>query len=235
VTSPNDPAHKPGSSVPHAAASSARVALGVADASDLEVGAQASMPGAEPPPLTRAELEAVRRRDPAALAKFFERHFDRIHGLISRLTGDRATAEDVTQEVFLKVHRAAHQIDPARDPTPWLTTIAYNACRDLWRSGAYRLSRRSDSIEDESGRTIELTHDHHDPERDLIAAERRRLVMEAIDRLPEALRTAVFLHDYQGLSHQEIATMTGLNHAAARKRYSRALAALGKALKETMR
>src|SRR5207247_827640 len=118
---------------------------------------------------------------------------------------------------------------------PWLTTIAYNACRDLWRSGAHRLARRSDSIDVETHHAAELTRGGNDPERDLLAAERRELVLAAIDRLPESLRTAVFLYDYQGLSHQEIAEMTGVNHAAARKRYSRALAALGKLLKEKLR
>ncbi len=53
----------------------------------------------------------------------------------------------------------------------------------------------------------------------------------ALAELPEPLRTPVVLHDYQGLSHQEIAEVLGIEHAAARKRYSRALTALGERLK----
>ena len=139
----------------------------------------------------------------------------------------------MTQEVFLKVHRAAPQLDPSRDPAPWLSTIAYNACRDLWRSGAYRMRRRSASIEQDPGVTMRLSH-ADDPERDLLRAERQRLVREAIARLPEPLRVAVLLYDYEGLDHQEIAQVLKLNHAAARKRYSRALAALGQMLRETL-
>jgi RNA polymerase sigma-70 factor (ECF subfamily) len=179
-------------------------------------------------------LEGVRARDPAALAAFFERHFDRIYGLVYRLLGERTAAEDVTQEVFLKVYRAAHQIDATRDPGPWLTTIAYNACRDRWRSGAYRLARRSESIEADPALVHRLENPGNDPEAELLAGERARLVREAIEQLPEPLRVAVLLYEYQGLSHQEVSELTGLNHAAARKRYSRALAELGKILGKTL-
>ena len=135
---------------------------------------------------------------------------------------------------ILKVHRAAHQLDPSRDPGPWLTTIAYNVCRDLWRSGSYRLSRRSGSIEGDPAISARLAGGASDPERDALANERRQLVLGAIARLPEPLRAAVLLYEYEGLSHQEIAEITGIHHAAARKRYSRALAALGKMLAEAL-
>jgi len=182
-----------------------------------------------------AELERVRLRDPEALAAFFERYFDRVYGLVYRLLGDRTLAEDMAQEVFLKVHRAAHRIDPMRDPTPWLMTIAHNACRDLWRSNAWKLTRRSASLQGDSPLAETLSRGTNDPERDLLATEDERLVQEALLKLPEPLRIAILMHDYQGLGHDEIAALTGVNHAAARKRYSRALAALARLLKEALR
>jgi len=178
-------------------------------------------------------LERVRRRDPAALTAFFEAYFDRVFGLVYRLLGDRAMTEDVTQEVFYKAYRAADRLDPERDPMPWLVTIAHNACRDLWRSSAYRMGRRSASIDGQPGIELALPA-RGNPEHDALAAERERLVQAAILELPEALRTPLLLHDYQGMSHEEIATALGIQHAAARKRYSRALAALGARLRETM-
>src|SRR5436190_20316309 len=159
--------------------------------------------GGRPAPPSREELERVRARDPEALGAFFERYFDRVYGLVFHLLGERAAAEDMTQEVFLKVHRAAVQLDPARDPAPWLSTIAYNTCRDLWRSGAYRMSRRSASVEQDAAVAMRLAHGD-DPERALLGAERERLVREAIADLPEPLRVVVLLYDYQGLNHQEI-------------------------------
>ena len=180
------------------------------------------------------DLERVRMRDPEALAAFFERYFDRVYGLVYRLLGDRTLAEDMTQEVFLKVHRAAHQIDPSRDPMPWLMTIAHNACRDLWRSSAWKLTRKSASLDGDSPLADSLSRGTNDPERDLLATESERLVREALLQLPEPLRVAIVLHDYQGLGHDEIAAITGVNHAAARKRYSRALAALARLLKDSL-
>lgn len=181
-------------------------------------------------PLTRDELERLRTRDPDALGRFFERYVGHVYGLVHRLLGDREAAEDVTQEVFLKVYRAAAQMDPGRDPTPWVTAIACNACRDVWRSGAYRMRRRSDSIEDDPGAAARLVGVAGDPERDALASERERIVQDALGRLPAPLREAVVLHDWQGLDHREIAELLGIGHAAARKRYSRALAALGRLL-----
>lgn len=183
------------------------------------------------PRLDTQVLEGVRRRDPAALAAFFDRYVDQVYGLAYRLLGERAAAEDMTQDVFLKVHRAAHQLDPTRDSTPWVVAITYNACRDLWRSRAHRAGRRTASLDDEELALESRLPAHGDePEKDLLRGERERLVQEAIVKLPEPLRTAIVLHDYQGLSHQEIADLIGVNHAAARKRYSRALAALGRLL-----
>ncbi len=177
-------------------------------------------------------LERVRAREPEALAAFFERYFDTIFSLVYRLLGDRTDAEDLTQEIFLKVHRAAHQLDASRDPGPWLTSIAYNACRDLWRSGAYRMGRRSSSFDADPTLASVLTRGGNDPEHDLLANERSRQVLDAIAQLPEPLRVAVVLHEYHGLSHPEIAELMGIHHAAARKRYSRGLAELGKLLRK---
>jgi RNA polymerase sigma-70 factor (ECF subfamily) len=179
-------------------------------------------------------LERVRLRDPEALGVFFEHYFDRVFGLTLRLLGDRSAAEDVTQDVFFKVHRAAHQLDPARDPGPWITAITYNTCRDVWRSGAYRMGRKSDSVDAEPGLDAKLPRAAGDPERDVLTAERERLVQQALAELPQTLRECIVLHDYQGLGHQEIAELLGIGHAAARKRHSRALATLGRRLRSVL-
>lgn len=179
--------------------------------------------------LDRATLEAVRVRDPAALGRLFDACFPRVFSLVHRLLGDRTLAEDAAAEVFLKVYRAAHTLDPGRDPSPWLSTIATNVCRDLWRSSAYRMSRRAASVHDEVV-ADRLSSGTDEPERDLLVREREEMVRSALVALPDPLRVAIVLHDYEGLSHQEVADATGIEHAAARKRYSRALAALGKLL-----
>jgi len=192
--------------------------------------------GAAPPalPAERAAdtalIERVRRREPEALGQFYDLYLDLVFGLAWRLLGDRTLAEDVAAEVFLKVHRAADRLDPARDPAPWLTTITTNACRDLWRSGAYRMSRRAADVNDPVAAAT-LSSGRNDPEADLLMGERERAVQAALLELPEPLRAAIVLHDYQGLDHRQVAVVLHIAHDAARKRYSRALAALEQKLR----
>lgn len=184
---------------------------------------------------TPAELERVRARDPMALEAFFDRYFDRIFALAYRLTGDRASAEDAAQDVFLKVHRALDRLDPGRDPYPWLVTIATNVCRDLWRSGAYRMGRRAVPLQDEDGNVYELPSPGENPEAALLRREREQQVQHALAQLSGQLREAVVLHAYQGMGHDEIAEALGVKPAAQRKRYSRGLAALADILKDKMK
>jgi RNA polymerase sigma-70 factor (ECF subfamily) len=165
-----------------------------------------------------AMLEGVRRRDAAALERFFDAVFPYVYNLALRLTGHREAAEDVTQEVFLKVYRAADRIEPDRSPRPWLTTITYNAVRD----SARRTSARPEDATDPAvigdrqagGRT---------PDEELSRAEASELVERALRALDEHHRAVVILHEYCGISHADIATMMGASHDAVRKRYSRAL------------
>jgi len=184
--------------------------------------------------LDREVLEAVRRRDPEALSRFFEVYFMTVYGTAYRLLGNRDAAEDITQEVFYKVHRAAHQLDPERDPAAWLAGITTNACRDLWRSRAHRMGKESSSLDDNPVVAARLASPGPDPEQDADRGEREALVQAALQELPDPMREVVVLHDYQGLTHDEIASMTGATHAAIRKRYSRALDRLGEILKERL-
>lgn len=181
---------------------------------------------------TALDLEGVRRRDPKALEEFFEAFFDRVFRLVYRLLGDRTLAEDAAQEVFLKIHRGAHLLDPKRDPGPWVTAIATNVCRDFWRSGAYRMSHVAVPLDDTPGLKESLPSRGLNPEGEAIASERTRIVREAILMLREPLREVLILREYEGLEYEEIAAMTGLNEAAVRKRYSRALGEMGKFLKK---
>jgi RNA polymerase sigma-70 factor (ECF subfamily) len=182
----------------------------------------------EPPP--REELERVRDRDPEALGRFFDRYFDRIYGLAHRMLGDPNAAEDVSQEVFLKVHRAVDRLDVDRDPMPWLAAITANACRELWRGKHHKAAGRSVPLDDLADWERRHPVSGDSPERDLLSAERAAVVQGAIRELPEKLREVLVLHDWEGLSHQEIAERLDASYAAIRKRYSRALAALAKRL-----
>jgi len=186
------------------------------------------------PSWTKDQLEAVARREHEALSLFFSKTFDQIYGLAFRLLGERAAAEDAVQEVYLKIHRAADRIDPNRSPTPWILTITTNVCRDIFRSASHRMGKASVSLDEEPEFGASLVPDRKTPEEDLLGKEREELVQEAIQQLPGPLREVVLLHDYQGMGHQEIAEIVGASYAAVRKRYSRALSALGELLEDRL-
>ena len=166
-----------------------------------------------------------------ALGSFFDHHFDRIFAVARRFTGSTEAAQDITQDIFLKVRRHISRLDIENDPAPWLYTVTVNTCRDYRRSAWWRMSRQSVALDHDSD-TLELSSTAANPEQALVVAEEERRVQAAIRRLSPDLRMSVVLHDFEGLPHVQIARVTGTSHTAARKRHSRALRALADLLGE---
>ena len=181
-------------------------------------------------PPARDVLQHARSGDGEALGRFFDHYVDRLFAFIRRFVGSTEEAQDLTQEVFLKVRRGIGRLDIERDPAPWLFTIAINTCRDQRRSVAWRRSQRSVPLAPGTG-GLELPDEHANPERVFAAAEERRHLLDAIGALPADQFMSVVLHDFEGLPHERIAELAGIEHAAARKRHSRALRTLERALR----
>ncbi len=191
-------------------------------------------PNTDPPSslLAAADLEKVRARDPEALGRLFDAYFGRLYSLAYRLMGNEAAAQDIVQELFLRVHKAAHQLDVTRDPAPWLLTITTNLCREKWRSRQGRQDKATLSLDAKPEYTENVAAKVATPEQDAIEADHGRLLEEALDRLPEPMRLVVVLHDMQGLNHEEIAEVIDEAAPAVRKRYSRALVKLRELLQD---
>lgn len=187
------------------------------------------------PPPPREVLEGVRRRESTALSRFFDLYLGLVYGVAYRLAGDRETAEDITQDVFAKVHAAAGTLDAERDPAPWLVGITTNAFRDRWRSVGGRIQRSSISLDGDPGLRESLPGRGATPEDEYVARVREDRVQEAVARLPEGLREVVVLHAFLGWSHDRIGESLGASHAAVRKRYSRGLSALAALLEDLVR
>jgi RNA polymerase sigma-70 factor (ECF subfamily) len=168
--------------------------------------------------------EGLARREAPALARFFDVYFERVHAYLRRLVADEHLAEDLTQEVFLAAHRALASYDPARDPRPWLFTIATNKLRDHWRARAGPGAGALTSLDhEELSERVGAAQPEPDGLDRAVLAQR---VRAAIDALPGGLRATVLLRVYEGLSFEDIGRILERNEAAARKRYSRALSAL---------
>lgn len=178
-------------------------------------------------PPGREVLAKVRAREPQALKIFFDQYFERVFAFCFRMLGDRDLAEDVTQEVFFKSWRFADRLDISRDPIHWLLSIALHQCQDQRRSRGQRERASTVSLAD----LLEvLPSPKKVPEQNLVDSEIQDLVQRALLQIPPKSRAVIVLHDFQGLTHEEIGKVVKLSHSAARKRYSRAMLELGKVL-----
>ena len=187
------------------------------------------LPGEQPEWKQPDVLDGVRRRDAQALGRFFDAAFPFVYRLAFRMMGNREAAEDLTQEVFLKVHRAADQLLVDRDPAPWLATITYNACRDARRRAGARPEVTTDATTIGDVRAAQDT-----PEDAMVRRERERVIQQALLELDEPSRAVVLLHNYSGMNHDEIAVALGMSHAAVRKRYSRGLKRLARIVRSRL-
>ncbi|MCB9913855.1 MAG: RNA polymerase sigma factor [Planctomycetes bacterium] len=188
-----------------------------ASSRDLDAGLRALLPG----------------RDPAALRAFYDAWFERVYGYVRRMVRDDHLAEDLTQEVFLRLHQALPGYDPARPLGPWVFTIAANKVRDHWRSRARRVAEREVPVESEERGPL-ADEGAPRPDAALVSDETSRAVALAVEALPESMRSALVLRYYEGLSFAEIGAVLGRSEVAVRKRYSRALEALRDSLADEL-
>lgn len=178
----------------------------------------------QPHPDPLAFGKRLRAREPEALERFFDRYFDTIYGRVQKLVRDTQEAEDLTQDIFLKIHRSLPRFDPERPLEPWVHSIVLNRVRDHWR--ARRMVRDSDR--DDGVSSSPPVADP--PESELERKERHEELQQAVHRLPLDMRSVLLLRIYDGLDFSTVASLLELTPAAARKRYSRALKRLRESL-----
>jgi len=143
-----------------------------------------------------SDAELVRRclaGDPAAARDLVERFQQDVHGLCLRLLRHRHDAEDVTQEVFLRVFRSLRRFDAARPLKPWVLGITVNRCRT-----AIGLRTRRPELAD----YLHETADHR-PSDD--STELRSVIQAAVEQLRPDYRTVFVLYHEQGQSYEAIA------------------------------
>ncbi|MGA7796365.1 MAG: sigma-70 family RNA polymerase sigma factor [Candidatus Acidiferrales bacterium] len=143
-----------------------------------------------------------------------------------RMVRDRAVAEDLAQEVFLRVYRARQQYAPSAKFTTWMfriaTNLALNSVRDnRRRQMEISMDQTVDTGEDEQ-RAMEVPDRAPSVEQELVARSRAELIMKAIHSLPEKQRAAVLLHKYQELDYDEIARVLECSESALKSLLFRA-------------
>jgi len=159
---------------------------------------------------------AVRNGDLHQLGLLFERHHAALFDYLARMTGDRAAAEDLVQDVFIRVlkYRRSYREDSGRFET-WLYRIARNA-----RADYFRMRRPVEPLADEIADT---PHGEPSPAQ---ALERERDVerlRQALMRLRDDKRELIVLAKYRGMSHEQLAELLGIEVGAVKVRLHRAV------------
>lgn len=168
--------------------------------------------------------------DVEAMEPLMERHRRGIRGYLYRMVQDSAAAEDLTQEVFLRLYLARGRYEASARFTTWLYRIATNLALNWVRD--HRHDRRNMTVERAPQswviqRALTVTVN---PERMVLREERRRRVREAVEVLPQRQRAVVLMHKYSELRYEEIAEVLDISLSAVKALLNRAYGSLRSSL-----
>ncbi len=183
--------------------------------------------------LVNHDVQLVRRclaGEEAAWEEMVRQYSRRIYNLAYRFTGNRAAAEDLTQEVFLRLYRTLEQYDPREgDLSSWLMRVARNLIIDDYRRRARTPAQNGEDLAE---------HEYHlraDEREDPHALVERRELSEqihaALAKLSPELRACVILRDLEGLSYQEIAEALQIPEGTVKSRINRGRLELARVLR----
>ena len=178
--------------------------------------------------------------DSGAWAELVRTHHRRVYGLCYRFTGNPADAEDLTQDVFLKIYSNLASFDLTRGSLQvWITTMTRNLLVDNFRRT--RNQRATGSLDDgwESSDELSpidrLTSRSPSPHESAAQKELAKMVQNALARVSVELREAVILRDLQDLDYKEIAQVLGIPEGTVKSRISRGRAELARLLERNKR
>jgi RNA polymerase sigma-70 factor (ECF subfamily) len=164
----------------------------------------------------------------AAWETIVRQHWRKVFNVAYKFVGKHDEAEDLTQDIFLKIFKALHSFDRRANFQTWIISIARNLCIDHYRS--VRKERETIAREVDAADLTPASSDAS-PLLQLEQSDLRELLRRALDQLPEALKTAVVLRDLHELSYQEIADRLGLPEGTVKSRINRGRLELARQIK----
>lgn len=166
---------------------------------------------------------AYRDGNAGAFETLYGRHRARLYRFVLRSVKERGLAEELFQDVWMRVIEARERYFPSAKFTTWLYSIAHNRMVDHWRKKGLAL------VDLEN---VEVEGNTPGPDRQLEAKQGLQRFAKALEALPPAQREAFLLHEEAGMSVAEIAEATGAGQEAAKSRLRYALAKLKAAVDE---
>ena len=181
--------------------------------------------------MTRSDVQLmldVKAGDQQSFELLLQRYRMPLVNFLYRMVRSREQAEDLAQEVFLRVYRAREDYEPSAKFTTWLfriaTNLALNSLRDH-RHQKLEISMDAPIVadaEDGDERPMEVADEHPDIEQHLVEEARKKMIRHAIEKLPEKQRAAVLLHKYQELDYSEISKILRCSESALKSLLFRA-------------
>ena len=176
--------------------------------------------------MARTDVELmldVKAGDDSSFDFLLQKYRSPLVNFLHRMVRDTATAEDLAQEVFLRVYRARKQYTPSAKFTTWLFRIATNLALNSVRDNRYaKLAVPLDAAADEDAAPMELPAPVMRIDEHMIERDRTEFIQRAIASLPEKQRAAVLLHKYEEMDYGEIARILDCSESALKSLLFRA-------------
>jgi RNA polymerase sigma-70 factor (ECF subfamily) len=151
----------------------------------------------------------------------------KIFNLAYQFSGSYEEAQDLTQDIFFKIHGSLRKYDFSRNFTAWLLTLARNYLIDQYRRTKWERKSR-----DDFDKHLLTAQSGHSPEEDIIKQENKKILWDGLNLLSNDLRMAIILRDIQGKKYEEIAEIAALPLGTVKSRVNRARLQLADILKE---
>lgn len=178
-----------------------------------------------------AWMNCVKQGDMGAFECLVEAHQAKVIGTIAKMLGDTSDAEDIAQQVFIRVWNSASRYEPSAKFTTWLFTITRNlAFNELRRRKRHPATSLQSEVEE---RAFQLQDTRNKlPSHVMMEEEMQAAIQKAIDALPQVQRMAVILRRYQDVSYEEIGKILELSVPAVKSVLFRARTELRERLRE---
>lgn len=173
-------------------------------------------------------VERCRQGDDEAWKEFVDTFGAKVYSVAYHFTLKREDAEELVQEIFLKVFENLHRYDGSFPLVAWLLSLSRNLCIDR-----YRRSKRERSFRFVSDDAVApLLHSGDDPAADAVRKERVKLLFSALAEIPEDLAEILVLRDLDGLAYEEIGRALELPDGTVKSRLFRARAEVARRVRE---
>ncbi len=151
----------------------------------------------------------------------------KVFNMAYQFSGSREEAEDLTQDIFLKLYNSLSKYDFQRNFTAWLLTLTKNYLIDEYRRTKWEKTQRDDFNED-----LLAQASLKGPETDLDRKETQAVIWEGLNRLSSEMRMCIILRDLQGRSYEEMTEVLGIPLGTVKSRVNRARIQLAEVLRE---